>query len=158
MNMKIRLLARTVTYDKDNEKILLVRNKGVDYWYVPGGGWEYEKENILECAKREVYEETGLHVEVMKMLYVQEFHKSEEAMFLETFWLARLSHEQILNEEHSDLDPDGMVEEARWFTKEELQGLTIFPKLLKDSFWENIESILTSGDPFIGVNFEERDR
>ncbi len=149
---KLRLLARVVTYDKNINKILLVKNKGMSFWYAPGGGWEYENENILECAKREVHEETGLHVDIKKMLYVQEFHDSAESILFETFWLAELSHEQSLNENHIDLDPNGNVETAQWFNKEELQDLKVFPKRLKNTFWDNIELVINGEDQFIGVD------
>lgn len=148
----MRLLARVVTYDKDSEKILLVKNKGMNFWYPPGGGWEYEKENILECAKREVFEETGLHVDIKKMLYAQEFHISDEVITFETFWLAELSHEQSLNENHIDLDPNGIVELAQWFSREELKDLKVFPKQLKNTFWDNVETLPDMEDPFLGVN------
>lgn len=149
---KLRILARVVTYDENAGKILLVKNKGMKFWYAPGGGWEYENENILECAKREVYEETGLHVDIKKMIYVQEFHDSAESIFFETFWLAQPSHEQSLNENHIDLDPNGNVETAQWFNQEELQNLKVFPERLKNIFWDNIESITNGEDPFIGVS------
>ena len=150
--MKIRLLARTVTYDKETNKILLVKNKGTSFWYAPGGGWEYEHENILECAKREVYEETGIHIEIKKLLYVQEFHESVETISFEMFWLAIPINEQKLNKNHIDLDPEGSVETAQWFNKKELQDLEVFPKRLKDTFWDNVDSSLIKEDPFIGVN------
>lgn len=147
----LRVLARVVTYDKNMGKILLVKNKGMSFWYAPGGGWEHERENILECAKREVHEETGLHVDIKKMLYVQEYHDPNETVLFEAFWLAEPSHEQSLNENHVDLDPSGNVESAKWFNKEELQDLKVFPKRLKNTFWDNIESIIASEDPFLGV-------
>lgn len=151
---KIKPIARVIIYDKEANRILLVRNKGTSFWYAPGGGWEFEEENILECAKREVLEEAGLHVDIQKLLYVQEFHGSAEGVenvCLETFWLAYLSHEQKLNKEHIDIDPNGAVEEARWFTKDEIQSLKVFPDRLKTSFWENIQNFVTNEDPFLGV-------
>jgi 8-oxo-dGTP diphosphatase len=150
--MKIKLLARTITYDRNTNKILLVKNKDASFWYAPGGGWEYERENILECAKREVYEETGLHVEIQRLLYVQEFHESEDTIFFETFWFGELSHDQSLDVSHIDLDPNGRVESAQWFGKEELQEMKVFPKRLKNSFWEAIGDSLDAEDPFIGVS------
>ncbi|MEK7660329.1 MAG: NUDIX hydrolase [Patescibacteria group bacterium] len=152
---KIKPIARVITYKPDENKILLVRNKGTKFWYAPGGSWEYEIENIVECAKREVLEETGMHVEILKLLYLQEFHGIEgeiENICLETFWLAKMSHEQALNEAHIDLDPNGAVEEAKWFTKDDLQDLKVFPKRLKNTFWENIKFFAESEDPFIGVS------
>jgi len=148
---KLKPIARVVTYDKRANKILLVRNKNTAFWYAPGGGWEFENENILECAKREVFEETGLHVDILKLLYMQEFHGSEEIICLEVFWLAKLSHDQELDSLHLDLDPKGEVEEAKWFSLAELQDLKVFPKRLRDTFWENIKMLEISEDPFIGI-------
>ena len=150
--MKIRNIARVITYDKKTNKILLVKNKGTEFWYAPGGEWEHDKENILEAACREVKEEAGMSVNIKKLLYVQEFHATEDTIFFETFWLAELVGDQTLNDQHIDLDPNGQVEQARWFDKEKLQDLKIFPKRLKNTFWDNISRALTDEDPFIGIS------
>jgi ADP-ribose pyrophosphatase YjhB (NUDIX family) len=150
--MNLRTLARVIVYDKDDNKILLVKNKGTNFWYAPGGEWEFEKENILEAAKREVKEESGLNVEIKKLLYMQEFHATENAIFFETFWLAEPIDNKELDNQHIDLDPNGQVEEARWFGKEDIQELKVFPKRLKNTFWDNIDVFLKSEDPFIGVS------
>jgi ADP-ribose pyrophosphatase YjhB (NUDIX family) len=149
--MKIKLLARTITHDPEHNKILLVRNKGTAFWYAPGGGWEYDRENILECAAREVHEETGLHVKVKRLLYVQEFHEKVDSIFFETFWLAEPAAEKDLDPTHVDLDPNGSVEEARWFDKDSLTELKVFPKRLKNTFWDIVTNNEVE-DPFIGVS------
>ena len=64
--MKVRILARVVTYDPDTKKVLLVRNKGAKFWYAPGGEWQQDTETILEAATREVREETGLEAEIIR--------------------------------------------------------------------------------------------
>jgi 8-oxo-dGTP pyrophosphatase MutT (NUDIX family) len=150
--MNIRILARVVVYNQVDKKILLVRNKDTNFWYAPGGGWEHEKENILQCAVREVKEEAGLDVEVLRLLYMQEFHESPETIFFETFWLAKPKGDANLNESHIDLDLNGAVEEARWFSKEEVQELKVFPKRLKNTFWDNVDLLLKAEDSFIGVS------
>jgi len=150
--MDIRILARVVVYDPQENKILLVRNKETNYWYAPGGGWEYNKENILECAKREVKEEVGLAVDIKKMLYLQEFHATRDTIFFEVFWFSIPQEGEKYNKEHIDLDLNGQVEEAKWFSQIELLELKVFPKRLKDSFWKNIETFLEKEDPFIGVS------
>lgn len=150
--MNVRLLARVVVYDAMTGKIMLVRNKGTNFWYAPGGGWEHEKENVLQCAVREVKEEAGLDVEVSRLLYLQEFHATADTIFFETFWLAKPAGDVKLDEAHMDLDPNGAVEEARWFSKSDLQELKVFPKRLKNTFWDNIEVTLKAEDPFIGVS------
>jgi 8-oxo-dGTP pyrophosphatase MutT (NUDIX family) len=150
--MNVRILARVVTYDHDENKILLVRNRDTNFWYAPGGGWEHERENILQCAQREVKEEAGLDVQVLRLLYMQEFHATPETIFFETFWLAKPNGDVKLSEIHVDLDPNGAVEEARWFSKEEVKDLKVFPKRLKNTFWDIIDFAIEAEDPFIGVS------
>lgn len=146
-----RILARTLVINED--KILLARNKGAKFWYPAGGGWEYEQETILECAAREVKEESGYDIVVDKMLWLQEFH-TEGKIFFETFWLARLdeSIDQSAHDpaKHIDLDPNGAVEEVQWFTQSELVGLTVFPKRVKE-FEMYITAQKDLPDPFIGA-------
>lgn len=150
--MQIRNVIRVITYDKDTDKILLVKNKGTEFWYAPGGGWEHDKENILEAAKREVKEETGLDVNILKFLYIQEFHATEDTIFFETFWLAEPIDTKELNSQHIDLDPNGQVEQAQWLGKNDVANLKVFPKRLKNTFWDNVDRILNNEDPFIGVS------
>ena len=97
-------------------------------------------------------EETGLDVEIKKFLFLQEYHESKESIFFETIWLANTKNTTELNNNHIDLDPNGKVEEVRWFSKEDLIDKTIYPKILKDFFWENLKETLEGYDRFIGVN------
>jgi len=152
--MKLRIIARTVTLNDIGDKILLVKNKWANFWYAPGGGWEYERESIIECARREVKEETGLNVDIKKFLYTQEFHESKDTVYLEIFWLAKCI-DQELDSNYANLDTNGKVEEARWFGKEELENLTIFPKRLKDAFWQVKGDLLQSEDLFLGVQYNK---
>ena len=148
--MEIRIISRVVIYNPKKQKLILARNKNAKFWYAPGGGWEYADENILEAAKREVEEEVGIDIEVSRLLYVQEFQESENRKYFETFWLAEYTGE--IDTEHIDLDPNGMVEEIREFSKDELSDLKVFPDRLKNTFWENIDNIKDNEDPFIGVS------
>ena len=150
--MKIRLVTRVVTYDSNSKKILLVKNRDQDFWYPPGGGWDHDKENIIECAEREVLEETVLKIKIARLLYVQEFHDTSDSISFETVWLAKPTEKVKLNELHIDHDVDGKVETAKWFSEKELQAVKIFPKRLQDTFWDNVGGFLKEEDPFIGVN------
>ena len=145
----LRVLSRVLIIE--DQKILLARNKNADFWYPPGGGWEYETETIKECAKREVMEETGYSVDIKDLLWLQEFHESGK-IFFETFWRAYVSDDnkqtiETIND-HIDLDPRGAVEEVRWFTAAELEGLKVFPKRVKH--FDDIPANVTQ-DPFIGT-------
>jgi ADP-ribose pyrophosphatase YjhB (NUDIX family) len=63
----------SVVVINDAKEILLVRHrKGTrQYWVLPGGRLEYG-ETFYECAVRELQEETGLDVEVDKLIYISE--------------------------------------------------------------------------------------
>ncbi len=61
----------------ENEKILLVKHKGIQnkgdiFWAPPGGGVSF-LENTEDALKREFLEETGLSIEVEKFLFFHEF-------------------------------------------------------------------------------------
>lgn len=150
--MKIRIVTRVVTYDNTHKKILLVKNQGQDFWYPPGGGWKFEKENIIKCAEREVEEETGLKVNVKRLLYVQEFHDAVDSISFESIWLAVAEKGTKLDELHVDKDIHGKVETAKWFSRDEIFNIKVFPERLQNSFWEHLERFLTDEDPFIGVS------
>lgn len=148
----LRVIARALVID--NGEILLARNKGANFWYPPGGGWEYETETITEGVVREVYEESGYRVGVDRLLWVQEFHDTDQKILLESFWLTHLEDSDQPNaqdiKDHVDLDPNGAVEEVRWYNSDAIQKLTVFPKRVKD-YQQLIAEQLDKTDPFIGV-------
>lgn len=155
--MQTRIVARAVVYDAEKNSILLVRNRDDEYWYIPGGGWEADKENILECAAREVKEETGLEVEMGKFLYLQEFHASPERVIFEGFWLASVIGSAVLDENHVDTDPDGVVGEARWFTRDEVAKIIVYPEIFMNAFWDDIRNMINGEERFLGANWNRHE-
>ena len=129
---KLRTISRVMVVNED--KLLLVRNRGANFWYPPGGGWEFEEESLAECAAREVAEETGYKVVVKDLIWVREF-REDEKVFLETFWRASLSADNTQStdtlSDHIDLDPNGIVDEAQWFSSAEIADLKVFPEIVK---------------------------
>lgn len=129
----LRVVTRVIVCHENN--VLLARNKNANFWYPPGGGWEFEDESLRECVEREVMEETGYKVVCENLMWVSEFRQPEESrVSLETFWRARLANDNTQSAEklaeHIDGDPGGMVEECRWFTLSELAGTKVLPKFL----------------------------
>lgn len=57
----------------ENEKILLVKHRKNDreYWVLPGGRLEYG-ETFVDCALREMKEETGLDIQPQEFLFLSE--------------------------------------------------------------------------------------
>src|SRR5689334_3900443 len=56
-------------FDSAHQKVLLTRRKDNDTWCVPGGYME-PGESLTEACIREVWEETGLHVEIARLISV----------------------------------------------------------------------------------------
>lgn len=73
-------------YDEENEQVLMVHNKDVNSWSMPGGAVE-DEETLEQAAIREVKEETGLQVEISDVVAVNEclFTKNNEHAIFITF-------------------------------------------------------------------------
>lgn len=129
--------------------ILFVRNRDQKWWCVPGGGWNHTRESILECTEREVFEETGVQVNTIKLLYVQTLYiKKQNSTWLELFWLAQPVGDTGIPRGHTD--QYGAVSEARWFSKEELQTIIIYPEILKNTFWDIVDNIYQEENRYLG--------
>lgn len=107
-------------------KLLLIRESGkyqdganVGKWGCPGGRIAVG-ENPLEGMKREILEETGLEVEVVKPIRVDEWRpvvRGEQWQIVGIFMLCLAKTAQVkLSSDHDDF---------RWVTKEELQEYQI---------------------------------
>ncbi len=136
-----RIVSRVIIIDDTTQSILLVRNDGSNYFYPPGGGWEPDTgESLEQGAIREVFEETGLEVDIIQLYSVQEYREGSNMHNIEFFWLATPLN--VYNPDHKDTDPNGQVAEARWFNQSELQRITVFPEYLKDRFWEEMPQMI----------------
>lgn len=126
----VRLTTRTLVFG--GNKLLLVKNSDADFWYPPGGGMEDTDKNLPECAAREVLEETGLEVEITSLAWTREFFdEKKQRLDLETYWVAKPKGDGKLNSKHVDMDETGEVEHVGWFTEQEVQNMTIYPKIIR---------------------------
>lgn len=101
---------------KDN-KILLGKRKGAHgagEWSFPGGHLEY-KEDILECAKREVLEEVGIEITNLKQFaYSNNIFEEEGWHYVTLYVLAdHMSGEATL------MEPE-KCSEWGWFKRDEI--------------------------------------
>lgn len=128
-------------------RVLLVRHHKPghwDFWLPPGGGLEGE-ESIPACAAREVREETGLVVEPGGLAYVEEFVEDRDGAgfhFCKFFVVCEYVGGALSLEGRTADERDTLVE-ARFFAREELAGLTLFPAILHDSFWADLAAGFT---------------
>ena len=68
-NRKIFMVAGTMVVQDENGRILLQQRSDFDFWGLPGGALERD-EDIETCARRELFEETGLHVGALRLIGV----------------------------------------------------------------------------------------
>ena len=86
---RIRIRAAAVVVHEGN--LLLVRqtvHAGSTRWVLPGGGVDFG-ESLADAARREVHEETGLEVDIDKLLYVGDFIPGDRHL-LDAVFLAHL--------------------------------------------------------------------
>jgi len=133
---KITNAARACVVNED--KLLLVSNDG-SYWYLPGGHLEPE-ENLTDCAKREVYEETGHKIILGDIIYVFEFYdKIFDNHKVEVVFYATIDS-KLENNNWQDLGHDKSVTMQRWYTLSEIKDRhDILPDLIKDGKWLKVQ-------------------
>lgn len=124
----IRLAVRAVIVEA--ERLLLVNaypGDQSDLWCAPGGGVESHT-SMPDNLRREVYEETGLTIEVGAPCLVNEFHDPKRAFHqVDVFFHARIVAGQL----HENWqDPEDIVHTRRFFTEGELGGIRLKPDSL----------------------------
>jgi ADP-ribose pyrophosphatase YjhB (NUDIX family) len=115
-------------------------SSGEEWWIPPGGGLEEQDLSLVECAVREVFEETGLHVAVGKLVYLREFiEQAAQIHHVELFFLAEDFSGQLTLENVKGKGPDEeFIKQVVWLAKDELLQLTVYPEELLESFWQDL--------------------
>ena len=143
MQHRIRAAALVV----EGDSVLLVQHQldkvggGQSWWLPPGGGVEGD-ESLVECARRETLEETGLSVNVGKLAYVREFvalgYHNCELFFVATSYSGTLKTGG--NPDAGTYDLAYFIKEARFVRRDEMDGMTIYPEEIKTTFWDDLAS------------------
>lgn len=119
----------------DEGRMLLVKHgaavHGEDFLVAPGGGVEGD-EGVMEAAVREVKEETGLDVDVDKILFIEDMISNRKRV-LKTWFLCRVIGGKLEMTENAVAE--GIVESG-WYYKEELDGEVVHPEILLAADWD----------------------
>lgn len=83
---------RALIIDENNQLILIKRVKeGIEpYWVAPGGGLEKTDVTLEDAIKREIREELGAEISVVKLLRIEEFRLEEEVFVEQYIFLCEL--------------------------------------------------------------------
>lgn len=123
------------------DRLLAVRHSHDDpekeYWVLPGGGLEPE-ETPAEGARREMLEETCLHVRVERLVYVHDQEYQGERQLSLYFLCSIDSGDLRMSAELVDRAGE-FRNELVWITPEELSEQRFFPEILRRRLIEDAE-------------------
>ena len=123
----------------NDDTILLVRHykpNSYDFWVAPGGG-VMATEDIYTAAKREAFEETGLSIEPLRLAYIEELFTPQTRHC--KFWLFSKLLGGELSTEALEAKKEYIVD-AQFISRTAFQGKIVFPSILHEQFWQDIES------------------
>ena len=118
-------------------KLLLVhhyRENEFDFWVLPGGGLEGD-EGIFRAAEREVLEETSLQVHAERIAYIEEF--IDEGRYVCKFWVSCRPDQGEPSPEYK-VAGEEFLNDARFFSAEELRGLNVYPEIVRNDLWQDL--------------------
>lgn len=125
--------ASVFVIDPRTKKILLVHHKHFDKWVQPGGHIEND-ETPEETALREVYEETGLKVQLLgerfpreddyiRPLGIQKNRGSDGDLHIDIIYAAIPINEIDVNNYDEEIDG------VKWYSRDELENINVFPDI-----------------------------
>ncbi|MGE7131818.1 NUDIX hydrolase [Lysinibacillus xylanilyticus] len=106
--------------NEDNQLLMVLQGtkEEVKTWAVPSGGRE-ATENFEACCIREVYEETGFVVDIVREV----LHKNNDVVEVRYFETIIKGGQMMIH------DPDELIYEIAWKSKDDLLDLTLtFPE------------------------------
>lgn len=145
--------ARVLVID-ERERILLIRGQDPSrpeigtWWYAPGGGLE-EGESHKEAASRELWEETGLSVEINSYPIwrreVEFTFNNVNYLQRELYFLVRTKSFEPKPQVLSELEKMSLLE-PKWWSHPELMTLPdlIYPNAIRTDFKELLEGSINS--------------
>ena len=116
-----------------DDRLLMVHHKRpgrCDFWVAPGGGVQGD-ERYEDAARREVWEETGLHIAVGRLLYIEDL--VNPACRFVKFWFSGRVESGALDTSHPEARREHIVD-AAWLATSEFAGKEIYPRVLIDRY------------------------
>lgn len=128
---KIKIVCRALIINGQN-KILLVRKTGSDFWNLPGGKLDADDESLQTCLIRELKEELGVEPKLNKdVRFVLELHK-DNVRYVELIWEATLLNDPGDHQKNIYEISDNELSDIRWFKKNDLHRISVKPEFLKE--------------------------
>lgn len=118
----------------DQGQVLLAKTNHNQTWCAPGGTAE-PGETVGQTLLREIKEEVGLEVKLGRLVIIHDLLETSTGEQRINFWFECVTSEGL---PANHTDPDGKVEEVRFFDQTEICELPdkVFPDWLREEFWE----------------------
>lgn len=135
-----RFTCRVVGVAIEEGRVLLHRALRDDFWALPGGRAEV-LESSAGTLRREMQEELGIDVEVVRLLWLAENFFEYEGLNvheLGLYFLMRVPHDWPYRTSRESFEgkEDHIALEFRWFPLEELPELVLYPTFLRHGLQE----------------------
>jgi ADP-ribose pyrophosphatase YjhB (NUDIX family) len=151
VDQRIRVAALVIWEDR----LLLAKHQhpttGKVWWTPPGGRLE-GTESILDCAQREMAEETGLTVVADRVVYIQQFVDLEWNHHNLVLFVAAALPPGVAPPGVIIAPPtERYVRESRFLSRAEAAVLPVLPATLQLHFWDDLARGLPAAR-FLGVD------
>ena len=134
--MKHRISSKVFIFDRD--RILLIKHVdpiSKNEWWVPPGGGVQGEETVLDAAKREVWEESGLDVEIGQLSYVRQLIFDGYNMLELYFWSNGHDGNPHIGNIAGKGEDEDFIKDCGWFSQEQVQNMRVLPSIIKDGLW-----------------------
>ena len=147
----VKVVARCI-FIRGSELLVQVSKKG-DRYRLPGGSVN-DTETIIECLKREMYEELGVNIEVGKLLYIVEsFYKKKNKIVHEIgfYFLCRFA-----DKENENITSKEKHVEINWTPLDQLEETKFRPPILLAILREDFKKGFQGAYPryIVGLDLE----
>ena len=133
-----------IVINQENQILLVKHKKGQrQYWVLPGGRLEYG-EDFSECGVREVKEETGLDIEIEKIVFVSEAIAPDRSRHIVNVYMTGKVIGGTMK-----LGNEPVLAAVEFRSVEELKTLALYPPV-QNQILESIGNSFAGGIKYLG--------